>query len=226
MTAAAVQPPHRTQADRREETQRKLLDAAIEILRHKGYAGLRTVEVAQLAQVSRGALTHHYPSKELLVAAAMEDVFSEARKRGVARAARAGADIPSTLGRLLEDCEEFYFGGFFRIAIELATVSGPDSEIAHQSREISAATRTPVEVAWRAALERAGLNPDLSEDIVHMASGMVRGLAVRKFLKDEPARFRRLLAIWQQSILQYLEAAASTQRATAPLASVRQKIKQ
>src|SRR5688572_1329248 len=59
----------RTQQQRRDETRRALLDAAIESLIEVGFARTTTLEVQRRADVSRGALLHHFPSKaELLVA--------------------------------------------------------------------------------------------------------------------------------------------------------------
>lgn len=196
----------RTQAQRRGETQRRILDAAITILRAKGYAGLSTVDVANLATVSRGALTHHYPSKELLVASALEDVFVRARQQGLARA-HARPTVEQALKALLDDCQDFYFGGFFRIAIELATVAGPDSEIAVKAREISAANRVPVEAAWAKALVASGLRQESAEDIVWLTGSVVRGLAVRKLLADDPKRFKRLMVLWRQMVKSHLDAA-------------------
>ena len=45
----------RTQAERTEETRTRVLDAAVEVLRKKGYAHFRTADVAKAAGVSRGA---------------------------------------------------------------------------------------------------------------------------------------------------------------------------
>lgn len=70
----------RTQQQRREETRRALLDAAVESLIEVGFARTTTLEVQRRAEVSRGALLHHFPSKaELLVAAV--DHLAEMRAR-------------------------------------------------------------------------------------------------------------------------------------------------
>src|SRR6185369_684594 len=70
----------RTQQQRRDETRRALLDAAVESLIEVGFARTTTLEVQRRADVSRGALLHHFPSKaELLVAAV--DHLAEMRAR-------------------------------------------------------------------------------------------------------------------------------------------------
>lgn len=62
----------RTQADRRAETQRRLLDATIEGLTEHGYARMSTNDIVKRAGVSRGALVHHFPTKAQLAVAALD----------------------------------------------------------------------------------------------------------------------------------------------------------
>src|SRR5258708_31870 len=78
--APAKRPPpakkkRRTQAERTQGTRARILDAAVEVLRKKGYAYFRTADVARAAGVSRGAQLHHFATKEKLVYATMEHVF-------------------------------------------------------------------------------------------------------------------------------------------------------
>ncbi|MFB4317843.1 TetR/AcrR family transcriptional regulator [Actinomadura sp. 21ATH] len=69
----------RTQAQRRTETQQRLLDATAEALADLGWSGLSTTEVSRRAGVSRGAQQHHYPTKMALVAAALEHLLDRLR---------------------------------------------------------------------------------------------------------------------------------------------------
>src|SRR5205807_2663870 len=50
----------------------RLLEATIDCLAERGYAGMTTVEVARRAGVSRGAQLHHFRTREELVTAAMQ----------------------------------------------------------------------------------------------------------------------------------------------------------
>jgi AcrR family transcriptional regulator len=69
----------RTQEQRRSETQTRLLDATAGALADLGWAGLSTTEVSRRAGVSRGAQQHHYPTKMVLVAAALEHLLDKLR---------------------------------------------------------------------------------------------------------------------------------------------------
>src|SRR5437764_1294066 len=62
------------QADRSRETKRKLMEATVDCLVERGWAGTTTVLVAERAGVSRGAQLHHFRTRGELVAAAVEYV--------------------------------------------------------------------------------------------------------------------------------------------------------
>lgn len=64
----------RTQADRREGTIRKLLDATTEALIEVGYAGASVQEICGRAGVSHGGLFRHFKTREELMVAAAADV--------------------------------------------------------------------------------------------------------------------------------------------------------
>jgi AcrR family transcriptional regulator len=70
-------PGRRTQQERRDGTQRKLLDATLACLSELGHARTTTTEIVRLAGVSQGALFKHFASKAELLAAAVEQLFDE-----------------------------------------------------------------------------------------------------------------------------------------------------
>ncbi len=75
-SAATTRKPRRTQAERREDTRRKLLDATVNCLTDLGYGSTTTTEVCERAGVSQGALFKHFPTKVALVSAAAEYLFA------------------------------------------------------------------------------------------------------------------------------------------------------
>lgn len=67
-------PARRTQAARRADTQKKLLDAAAEVLIEEGYAGATVQRICARAEVSQGGLFRHYATTEALMVAVAEHV--------------------------------------------------------------------------------------------------------------------------------------------------------
>lgn len=123
----AVRVP-RTQQQRRDETRRALLDAAVESLIEVGFARTTTLEVQRRADVSRGALLHHFPSKaELLVAAVAHLAEMRARelKQLSSQLPEGRARTDAVLG-LLWQC---FSGTFFQVAMELRTAARTDPEL-------------------------------------------------------------------------------------------------
>jgi AcrR family transcriptional regulator len=136
----------RTQQQRRDETRRALLDAAVESLIEVGFARTTTLEVQRRANVSRGALLHHFPSKAELLGAAISHLAEmravelkrlsaelPADRRADAKAAAAAATgVPGASARtdavlgLLWQC---FSGTFFQVAMELRTAARTDPEL-------------------------------------------------------------------------------------------------
>jgi len=82
MTDPVSSSKRRSQADRRDETRRRAIKAAIDCLAEEGYAATTMVHVAELAEISRGGLLHHFPGKpELIEAVAREAIRSLTAKR-------------------------------------------------------------------------------------------------------------------------------------------------
>jgi AcrR family transcriptional regulator len=67
----------RTQLDRTAESRRRLLDAARTVLAERGYTGTTLAAIGQEADLSRGLITHHFGTKEHIIAAVIEHVRRE-----------------------------------------------------------------------------------------------------------------------------------------------------
>ncbi len=89
-----------TQAERREATRRVLVDAATRRFAADGYDHTTTDRIRQEAGVSRGAMYHHFPSKQHL----FEAVFEEVSTAAIRRAVRAGGSGESPLADLTHTC--------------------------------------------------------------------------------------------------------------------------
>jgi len=218
LSAIAPLPRRRTQAERTEETRRRILDAGAQVLAAKGYAGLRTAEVAEVAGVSRGAQTHHFPSKDDLVLAIVEHLFSRAADLGQQRAQRVKS-MDAVLQALLTDSHEFYFSELFLIAVDLAIQGRSQPSGGAAVPKIAARSRVPVEASWQSAMTEAGFPADEAEDLLWLTTSVVRGLAVRRLWQDDPQRVSRLFKLWRRMVATHLH---SRQPTTAPAIPINQ----
>jgi AcrR family transcriptional regulator len=193
----------RTQAQRTQEMRTRILDAAVGVLRKKGYAHFRTADVAKAAGVSRGAQLHHFATKEKLVYATMEHVFHNVLEtsRVRARTLKRGED---PLERVVADAREFFFSTPFFISLDIAT-SINNARFRKQLMAMVRNARLPAEQAWRQTLVANGMSEQVADDVLWLTLGLVRGLAVRMLWQNEPARFDRLLALWRGIVEGYIQ---------------------
>jgi AcrR family transcriptional regulator len=191
--------------ERREATRKLILDAAVEVMVRLGVTGIRMEDVERQAGVSRGALLHHFKTKQALVLATFEHVNEQSLERSRERTkfALRARGIPAIIDAVLTDASEFFFGqGFF---IEFALAFGQAyPELRGTVRRLSRRSRFAVEATWREALESHGLPKDIAEDVLNLTLNQVRGFMVRRFMDDNPAQRAHLTKVWQDMIHAYL----------------------
>lgn len=89
-------PKRRTQAQRRSASEEALLDAAAELIAERGIERASLASIGERAGASRGLPTHHFGSKDALVArlaGRTQDRISDATVSAVERGERALADL-------------------------------------------------------------------------------------------------------------------------------------
>jgi len=85
----------------RHESKSRLLDAALHVIRAKGYEATRIEDICEAAGLTKGSFFHHFKSKEDLALAAAEYWGENTGVMFAAAAYRALAELPDPLDRLL-----------------------------------------------------------------------------------------------------------------------------
>jgi AcrR family transcriptional regulator len=187
----------RTQAERTMATQRKLIDGAIDLLKKKRYTSFRTADVAEHAGVSKGAQTHHFPSKDMLVLQALEEVYRRTQQRALERIA-VGRSAPDTLlEQLVADSREFFLGDDFLLSLDLMMVD-PSSTLGSDVKRLAQLYRLPVEQAWLDALVAAGHPQRQAKDVVRLTFAIARGFGVRQLIAGQDEEFQHLMDSWMR----------------------------
>ena len=119
----------RSQSERREETRGRLLDATVESLIEAGYAGTTIRRVTELAGVSQGAQSHHFPHRVDLVTSAFERLAEERVERYRQRARELPADRETRLRGLLDLLWEDFSSDVFKVAVKLWVAAAEDDEL-------------------------------------------------------------------------------------------------
>lgn len=89
----AETPARSRKAEQSEATRSALVASARELFATKGFAETSTEEIVQRAQVTRGALYHHYRDKEDLFRAVVEEIEEELARRTLEAAMRGSTPL-------------------------------------------------------------------------------------------------------------------------------------
>lgn len=184
----------RTQAERREATIRKLLDAATEVLVDLGYSRATAQAICARAGVSQGALFRHFPTVEALMVTLCEDLGRRVLER-YKKTFEAAGHGPSTTGGTAAD-------PLYRAMVQLraqcrSTVNQAWYELAIAARTNRELQRALEPVAKRYYEDIEGLArellPDLASALGERFSVLVDtvvcvfdGEAVQRFVVGKP----------------------------------------
>ncbi len=103
-------PARRTQAQRRRESKRRMLQAAAELIAEQGFSGTRLDEIGVRAGYSRGLVSHKFGSKEGLAQAFIQQVSRQVFRYTIdpAVSGRTGLDaVLSLADRYLAGLEDY-----------------------------------------------------------------------------------------------------------------------
>jgi AcrR family transcriptional regulator len=193
VTAITDGRPRRTQAERRAASRSRLLDAALDCLAERGYAGTTFPEVLRRAGLSNGALWRHFRSKaELMVAASLHS-----EEQLINHPVPAGLDHLSPQQRLDSAVAELWtwiHQPAFQAMLELLRASRSDPELARQmtlSDERSAelffaavAARVGPQLAGRSDFQRNARLLGLALYGVGLTTGLRQAAAERRLLAE------------------------------------------
>ncbi|MEY9437348.1 TetR/AcrR family transcriptional regulator [Bradyrhizobium elkanii] len=210
-TAEPKYSPRRTQAERSETTRKQLMEAAVKLIRRNGLGGLRTIEVADLAGVSRGALMHHFPSKHELVVAVLAYVNEVTFTQSMRRAQSARHDGGDPIDGIIKDAQDFFFGDYFFIELAVAMSDDSTRQLRRETHQFARQTRFSIEATWLDTLISSGIPEQLAKDVLALTLSVVRGFSVRMLIEKDPDRFSRLLGVWRTIVRQHIEDAMPTQ---------------
>ena len=171
----------RSQEQRRQDTQERVLKAALDILAEEGYARLTTTAVAARAGVSRGAQENYFRTKTDLIAAATSYAMDSATAHA-AKSAQAARSAPDPLQLFLDDSRAFFLSRSYRAMVELALAGRSELALARIHRAAFVKFRKDLDRVWIRALCEAGLPRPLVEEFVELSVYLLRGMALTELI--------------------------------------------
>ncbi|MBB3064172.1 TetR/AcrR family transcriptional regulator [Limibacillus halophilus] len=189
----------RTQAERSRKTQRKILDVTLTCLLEQGLRDTSTVDVAHRAGVSRGALLHHYPSKDLLLKEALRHLLrDEIREvRQMAEGVDSGEiDFDAFLANLWER----FSGPMYMITLEFVTAARTDPVIKAALVPVALEYNASLDEIWEQLLLRSSSEPRDRRLALNVTLCFLRGMGTQSVWRDDPQLFHDMLDFWKQTL--------------------------
>jgi len=196
------------QQDRSRATQQRLLEATVEVLVERGWAGTTTTVIAEQAGVSRGAQLHHYPTKAALVLAAV-DHLAQRRGAEIQAEAAAGGDEPieARVERVVDLLASVFTGPLFVAALELWVAARTDHELRQALVPLEAKVGRDLHRLAVGLLGADESGPGVRQ-AVQTTLDLMRGLGVANLLTDDKARRDALLYGWKRQLVAVMKGAA------------------
>lgn len=178
-----IDQPRRSQAERRAETQARLLEACIALLKTKGYSRFRTADAAALAGVSRGAQVYYFGTKDEMIEAAIESLFE--------REAEAARNNPEPnvksdpVGTAAGYIERFFRDTLYKVCLRLIVSAGSTEHFADGVRAIAARHRHSLDQPWIDRLAEIGKSDRRAEEAFGILSNSLKALEIEESIGDE-----------------------------------------
>ncbi|WP_055475135.1 TetR/AcrR family transcriptional regulator [Gordonia sp. HS-NH1] len=192
------------QQERSRLTRERLLRSTIDALAADGWAAATVAAVAERAGVSRGAAQHHFPTRETLITAALEQVFEDmTRAAGQdpgASSEPADEVTPDRIIRAVRRAVDVYTGTEFKAALQVWAAAASDPALRRLILPLEAKFARAAHQRTMAAM---GVSPDdeTGYRLVQATLDMARGLGLADTLSDDSARRALVVDTWSAQLV-------------------------
>jgi AcrR family transcriptional regulator len=201
---------------RRELTRQTLLDAAAELFAQKGFVAASLDEIAELAGFSRGAIHHHFESKEDLFLAVIDRHNEHLLAAYQARLAGSDSFPLDPSGNAAQWRQVHTEGDDVLLMLEARTYALRNPQLRPRLAEVEGAAVAATVGALTSHAERTGVRWRLPvEDVAELLHATSRGLVERSAVSgidSEPLMRAFLTMVWDASLERTTTSGRATRR--------------
>lgn len=199
------QPPaaRRRQHERTAASTAKLIDATIACVNELSFARTTTTHIAKQAGLSRGALQHHFATREdllLAVWSAIQGRFLELFDEPFP----TGASMETLTARLLERLWALYRSPAYLASIEIRLGVRSEPTLHHAIEQDMQRFNEIYELRWQ-ELFSPFASKDAIEECRRVIGGALRGLALLKMQEHDETYYERTLDMCRDMMVSYLD---------------------
>lgn len=190
----------RTQAERSQSTQKRVLDATLDVIMDYGLRDASTVLVCRHANISRGALLHHYPTKEALLQEALRHLLKDeidSLMRMVDEVDAGNLDVHGFLAVLWEH----FSGRLFMISLEYIVAARTDPAIRKALTTVALEFNWSLDEVWERLMAHSRLEPRERRLALNATTCLMRGMSAHGIWRDDPQLFEDMLEFWKETLI-------------------------
>lgn len=197
--ANRVSPVRQTQEQRSDRTRQTVQEATLRLLLDIGCTRLTMAEVAHPAGLSRGALTHHFASKEDLVVRSISHQLDRVTSSLNAFAASTMAGRPG-VEETVDHLWAIMSDGLFFITMEFLPEARHDPPFRDSLIPVVQRFHGALDLVWAKLASANGLSPEQARVTLNATMCLIRGMVAQSLLRNEPGYFAELLTCWKRHL--------------------------
>lgn len=183
-------PPERSIRDR-------ILEAAVQSLVEQGAARTTTLEVQRKAEVSRGALLHHFPTHADLLSATIIDLVRR-NEKAVFEMLEKLQSAPDAVERAIRALALMMAQPAFMAELELWALARTDEGLRDALLKVERDARKESERVLRTLFASVADRPG-HDAVIAMTTDFLRGFVLSGVLRKNPVRRQQMISNWVQA---------------------------
>lgn len=189
----------RTQKSRSNNTINKIMIATTDTIYEVGFHNSTTSRIAMRAGVSRGALLHHFPRKEALIAEAVRFML----RREIEEIESLAENVSKnklTINEFVDILWDHFSGPLFMTTMDYLAASRTEPLLKKELTPSSLEFNESLDKIWQRFFFTSSVTDEKKRLAFNSTICLLRGMAVNSMLRDDADYFQKLLNFWKKEL--------------------------
>ncbi len=169
----------RTQEERSAFTREALIRAAVECICDVGYAGTTAALIADRASVTRGAVQHHFGSRDELILSVIDSVQRDLNFR-IDTAALITLPLEQRIDALVDQYRTVFSDKPFLAALNIWLGVRSEPQLYERLKTLLVEVQAPIGKIWRDVFADLAIEPSYLQSIRRITMAAARGYAIQE----------------------------------------------
>lgn len=189
-----------TQEQRTGAMRARLMEATLALIAEEGWAQTSTQKVCARAGVSRGAQTHHFPTKDSLLLAAVGEIVAR-YQRELEALTTEGSEYKLRLEDLFDFLWNACFeGNLLNCWMDVMAAARTDKTLRTEVKQTDATAIRAMRALGEACAPTAETANTSAADLVELTVYLLRGMVVQHGVHRANDKRKRLFQIWKNMV--------------------------